>query len=270
MQRARKQKRRTKKKKKKDKKGKKKGESVEEGEEGEEGEEDDEEKVNKSEALETELEPEPEEEKIDLIIRPVDHGWSMGPDLKITMLLDDTQGNIKHKIEEMKPHISVHRMIIFDPLGQILNEQRETNTFRRLGFKDNTVYILNPTIKGSWLWNSQEWYEKKLVQDLYKVIDRSRGGRVPLSQMKKKIVMPPFIQVSLQVFCRRLPDAIYMHVDTTNGEYWLSRPPPTEEVLYQLPTFSSLPGETAYIKHHLPDPSFDWEAHADINDTKKG
>ena len=40
-------------------------------------------------------------------------------------------------------------------------------------------------------------------------------------------------------------------------------------IRYQLPTFNSVPGQTAHIQHHIPDPLFDWEAHADINDTKR-
>ena len=221
------------------------------------------------EEVDAELEPEPEPDKIDLLIRPVDDGWSMGPDLKVTMLLDDTQGDIKHKIEKLKPQISVHRMVLTDPYDQVLNAQRNTNTFRRLGLSENSVYTLNPTINGSWLWNSQEWYEEKLVKDIYALIDKDPRRRAPLSEIKKKIVVPPFIKVSLQVFCRRLPDAIYMHVDTSNGEYWLSRPPHVKDVLYQLPTFSNVPGDTAFITHHTPDPFFDWEEHADINDTKR-
>ena len=36
-----------------------------------------------------------------------------------------------------------------------------------------------------------------------------------------------------------------------------------------MPTFNSIPGQTAYIQHHTPDPFFDWKDHADINDTKR-
>ena len=133
-------------------------------------------------------------------------------------------------------------MVLIDPYEQVLNPQREANTFRRLGYPDHSVFILNPTIKGSWLWNSQEWYEKKVVKDMYQLIDKDSRKRMPLSEVQKKLIMPPFIHVSLQVFCRRLPDAIYMHVDTATGEYWVSRPPAVEEVLY----VSSLPLDYLY------------------------
>lgn len=247
-------------KKKKKKKNKKDKDKIEE--------EDGEEEKAKGEEPELEPEPEPEPDKVDILIRPIDHEWIMGSDLRLTMLLDEPVRMMRERIQEAKPHISPHRMVLIDALKQVVSGNRENNTFRRLALKENTVYILEPTIKGSWLWMEREWYEEKVISDIFALVDRTHAGQITVEEAESKIIVPPFIKTSLRVFLRRFPDKIHMVVDTDKCHYWVRRPPSTEKILYQLPTFANFPVNMGHVHHHKPDP-FDWDAHADINDTKR-
>jgi hypothetical protein len=255
-------------KKKKKKKKKKKGDAIEEDEEDEEAKA----AAAKAAALLAELEaaePEPEPETVEVLIRPIDDGWVMGPDLSVTMLLDETVKMLKQRISDMKPHISPHRLVLIDPLKQVVEQNREANTFRRLALKEKSVYTIEPTIPGSWLWEDKQWYEDKITAEIYAKLDASTSGQVTVSDLEKSIIKPPHMKMSMKVFCRRFPDKLHLVMDTNKNECWVMRPPSTEKVLYQMPTFTTYTPLLGAVHHHKPNPAYDWEASADINDTKR-
>ena len=83
----------------------------------------------------------------------------MGDDWKVEVLLDSNIYDLKVYIEENRG-ISRHRIMVRDSkANELISLKREKNTFRRLLIPENYVFIIEPTLIGSWLWNPYDWYE---------------------------------------------------------------------------------------------------------------
>ena len=254
---------------KKDKKDKKKKKGSNEEEEEEKAVEAIVEAVEEKEEVEEIKEPEPDPE-VQIILRPVDSGWIMGSDWTLIMKLDASLLDLKKRIVKQKKHISMHRLYLREESSnEIIPEHKLNLTFRRLATSDGKVYLCEPTVPGGWLWNSQLWYEKKVIADIRACLADEPTHRLTVKQLGKMVIFPPFIKYSMQVFVRKFPDELHCHVDTEHSQYWITEANQKDVSVLHLPTYSSYPASIAHIIHHTPDPLFDWEAHADINDTKR-
>lgn len=163
---------------------------------------------------------------------------------------------------EKEKGISRHRQQIRLKDGKVVPMGREAWPLRRFGILDKYLLILEPTLSGSWLWNSMDYYVDKLCEQI-RVQVRNFNGKIELAELSKRLQSPPCIKTSLRVFIRKYPERFHIYLDTTSGKFWV------EETRYkkQLPSFGTMPIEIGFLKHY-ETPLFDWDAYKDFDDTK--
>jgi len=207
--------------------------------------------------------PEPDP-TIHLVLKPVDSGWLMGEPLHVEVLLDSNIFGLRALLEEKKK-ISPHRMFIRDVNNKTLSVVQEKNSFRRLALNDGAVFVIEPTTPGCWLWHKPSWYVDKFIKDITAVIDKAPQKQATLEELNREVIVPlHFRDKSIIVFCRKYPEHFHVHVDVNKSQYWVRKPTCSN----QLGTTTDGPGEIGKIVHYKPS-NFNWEAYADINDTKR-
>ena len=199
---------------------------------------------------------------VSITFRPMDQNWVMGEDWTVDFNSLTTLISLREFIEKERG-ISRHR-IQLRLKGKVLPLNREIWTLRRLGIYDGYTIIVEPTLSGSWLWETKEYYINKLLNDVCNIIKLTENNRINLKELNKKIKMPPCIKSTLRVFLRQYPERFYIHTDITNNELYIHniiKP-------YQIPTFHHFSIDIGYYTYYKPKP-YNWLANKDIDDMYK-
>ena len=190
----------------------------------------------------------------------------MGEPLEVEVLLDSNMVQLKALIERKKK-ISSHRFLLRDKNMNVPSVTQEKNTFRRLNLSDGYVFTIEPYLSETWLWHEPQWYIDKLIEDIKDVIKADVTKQAPVIRIAEKVIVPMHLRnTSLRVFIRQYPEHFYVNVDTNLSRYWVGIV--NKKASTQLSTYSDFPCDVGKIVHHKTMP-FDWDAHADINDTKR-
>eukprot|EP01039_Chlorochromonas_danica_P010011 gene10008-11071_t len=181
---------------------------------------------------------------VDIILRPMVDGWTMGEDWEVTRPLASTFVELKEFIEEER---GINRNRIQIRLrGKIIVPNREKWTLRRMGIAAGFILLIEPTLLGSWWWNPISHYQEQLLQQVEVIIDE-RGGGLFYSELVEVLQPPPPIKVSLRVFLRSFPERIHVYTDIVRGTMWIER----AVGVLQTPTFATVPHSLGYFKHNL-------------------
>jgi hypothetical protein len=200
-------------------------------------------------------------DEINVIIRPVCEEWQMGEDWNVSFPFLKTFVDLKLYIEE-KRGISAHRMQL-KLKGKLLTYTREKWTLRRMGVYDGYVIQVEPTLKGSWWWNSYDYYVSALLTQIKIAVDNAGGG-ISLSELEPLVTVPLPVKVSLKVFVRSYPEHLHIHCNTALRTYRIEK----STKLCQIPTFTSVPYNLGGLQYESFGP-FDWDSYKDIDDKYK-
>lgn len=199
---------------------------------------------------------------VEIVLRPVNQGWSMGEDWHVLRPLTSTMYDLRVFLEEEKG-INRNR-IMLRVKGKLFAASKEKWTFRRLGLYDGYVIDIEPTMSGSWWWHPIEHYAEIFIQRIESLLERAPGGGLFLHDLEPVVEMPPPIKKSLKVFLRIYPERFFLYSDTKKNTTWVRR----TTNLIEIPAFETVPhilGQFAMYK----DENFDWDSYADIDDKYK-
>lgn len=207
--------------------------------------------------------PAKKEPEVSIVLNPICNDWVMGDDYHLTLPILSTFNQIKERIE-LEKGICKHR-IQLRLKGKFLTSSREKWTLRRLGIFDGFVIQVEPTMGGSWWWNSIDYYIEQLLHNVETALDNAGGGMF-LSELTNKVfVTPPLQGVSLRVFLRKYPERIHLHTNTANNSVWVQ--PATKR--NWIPTFMPYPHNLGHYKHYESKVDFNWDDYMDIDDKYK-
>ena len=156
--------------------------------------------------------------EIALLLRPQSQsGWSMGEDAPLAVEDSLTLHQLRHRVAELRPQISPYRVRFRFSNQKLVSEKLYDWSLRRHGIHDGYVLIVEPTHHCGWLWNSEQYYIDQLLDQVEILIVSGEGKKRMLSDLAKKVVLPPFIKYSLRTLLRQFPERFQLTVNTTEG-----------------------------------------------------
>ena len=155
---------------------------------------------------------------IALILRPQNQGgWSMGEDATIAVEESLTLHELRLRVASLRPHISPHRVRFRYSNQKAVPDHLYDWSLGRHGFHDGYVLIVEPTFNCGWLWNPEQHYMDKLLDQVETLILCEDAKQMTLSDLSKRVAMPPFMKYSLRTLLRQFPERFQLTVNTTRG-----------------------------------------------------
>ena len=156
--------------------------------------------------------------EIAVLLRPQNQGgWIMSEDSPISLDDSITLHELRLRVAALRPQISPYRVRFRFSNQKLVPEDLYDWSLRRHGIHDGYILILEPTHYCGWLWNSEEYYIDKLLDQVEALIVGEDAKQMKLSDLAKKVELPPFIKYSLRTLLRQFPERFQLTVDVTQG-----------------------------------------------------
>lgn len=154
--------------------------------------------------------------EIVVFVRPQDQGgWVLGEDLSFNVDDAISLTQLKLIINEQRKHVSPHRMQFRLSGQKLVSDKFYEWTLRRHGIHDEYLIFVEPTLPAGWLWNSEEYYIERCLDE---VALRLIVSPMELKQLAKSTKLPPFLSNSLRSLLRQYPERFHLTVNGTSGE----------------------------------------------------
>lgn len=200
--------------------------------------------------------------EFDIVLRPIDNEWVMGEDVTIKVSRDSKFRDICDLIERTRSIPACRQQFKLLRTNKYIPKVNEDLSIRKYGLISGDILIVEPTMSNTWLWNPLEYYVDILTTKIYDVLDQC-NGYMKISELEQIVKCPPAIKTSMQVFLRSYPERFYIYTDITSNIKWVHK----SQYELQIPTFNSIPYTLGKVEK-LKIPDFDFDAYADIDDTR--
>jgi hypothetical protein len=166
--------------------------------------------------------------EITLFLRPQNQdGWRMHHhDCKLIIHDSIDIHTLRKKINELKPHISPYRIQFKLTTQKLIPDKLFDWSCRRHGLHDEYILTIEPTAFGGWLWNEEQYYIDKCLEDVRAIISSSHStsstlshheGAMPLDELESRIVLPFFMKYSLRALLRQYTDQFQIIANISTG-----------------------------------------------------